>query len=95
MADQELLDTLSCEWAKRPKAAPHFGDLAGAVRAVRRRRDALLVEYDPAELTRLTELVAAERLCCARIDWQLDGATLRIAASPEQLDLLEQVVRTP
>ena len=91
MTDSHLA-ALACELTKRPKAAPHFGDLIGSLRAVRRCDGELVVEYAPAEAARVAELVAAERLCCARIGWELDGATLRITASPEQLDLLEQIV---
>jgi hypothetical protein len=87
------LELLACQWGRRPKGAPTFGDLAGAVRVVGRADGALVVEYEPAAADRLAGLVAAERLCCAGIGWELVGATLRITAPPAQLDLLEQVVR--
>jgi hypothetical protein len=93
--EQEPSAVLACEWSKRPKGAPTFGDLAGSLRSVRRADGELLVEYDPCEAERLAELIAAERLCCAQIGWRVDRATVRITAAPEQLDVLEQVVRTP
>src|SRR5688500_14736246 len=90
-----VLGVMSCEIALRPAGAPHFADLAPALRDVRREGDQLVVTYDDAVRAQLAEVVAAERLCCAGIGWSLDdaGATLRVSATPEQLELMEQVVR--
>lgn len=88
---EELLDTLACEWEKRPKGAPGFVDLAASVRDVRRTGLALVVEYDGAVAAPLEELVAAERLCCPELGWQLEqtpALRLRITATPRQLDVL-------
>jgi hypothetical protein len=86
---------MSCEIALRPAGAPHFADLAPALRGVRRDGDQLVVTYDEGARAQLEKVVAAERLCCAGIGWSLDdaGATLRVSATPEQLDLMEQLVR--
>jgi hypothetical protein len=101
--DDETLATLACEIGARPAGVPHFGAVAGAVRAVRREADALVVEYDPAVAASLAAIVAAERACCPEIGWRLESAgaagggpapgpavlRLRIAAGAAQLDALE------
>jgi len=102
MADHELaqeypeavLGTLSCQIGLRPSGAPRFVDLAPALREVRREGEELVVTYEPEAAPALTELVAAERLCCAEIGWNLEqsGAVLRVIAAPAQLSLLEQLV---
>ena len=91
----EVLGVMGCEFELRPAGAPHFGDLAGAVKSVRRDEGALIVTYQRRVRAALAEVVAAERLCCAGIGWELsdDGATLRVTAAPEQLDLMAQLVR--
>lgn len=90
-----VLGVMSCEIALRPAGAPHFADLAPALRDVRREGAELVVTYDDLAREQLAQVVAAERLCCAGIGWTLDeaGATLRVSAAPEQLDLMEQLVR--
>jgi hypothetical protein len=90
-----VLGVMACAIARRPAGAPHFADLAPAVRGVRRDGAELVVTYDDAAREQLAQVVAAERLCCAGIVWSLDdaGATLRVRATPEQLDLLESVVQ--
>ena len=88
----EDLQVLVCEYEKRPKDAPSFFDLEGAVRAVRREGSALVIDFDPAEAERVAALVEAERQCCATIGWELQrspGLRLRISASPAQLDVFE------
>jgi hypothetical protein len=91
--DEATLGALACDLRLRPRGAPHFGDLAGALREVRREDGWLVVEYDPAAAPALAALVAAERACCAGIDWRADGAMLWVGAAPEQIDLLERLVR--
>ena len=86
------LEVLACEYEKRPKDAPSFFDLEGAVRAVRREDGALVIDFDPAEAERVAALVDAERQCCATIGWELQRSPLlrlRISASPAQLDVFE------
>src|SRR5688572_17742551 len=93
----ELLDALSCEIGARPDAAPHFGDVAPALRGVTRAEGALLVDYDAAVTDTLAAVVEAERLCCAELGWHLEhpaaSATasqplirLRIEGTQDQLD---------
>jgi hypothetical protein len=92
---ESVLGVMSCQLALRPAGAPHFADLAPALRDVRRDGAALVVSYDDRASSTLAEVVAADRLCCPGIGWSLedDGATLRVTAAPEQLDLIEQLVR--
>ena len=90
---EETLDVLACELDKRPKDAPSFFDLADAVHAVERSPGALVVTFDPAATRDVEALVAAERLCCPSIGWDLrhsPALQLRITATPGQLDVFEQ-----
>jgi hypothetical protein len=104
--DPALLEVLACEIGARPKGAPSFDDVAGAVRAVRRETGALIVEFDPAAAERVEALVEAERLCCAEIGWHLERVApaeggpagtvrLRIEASAARLDALGLVIEPP
>jgi hypothetical protein len=86
------LDVLSCEWAKRPRGAATFGDLAPALRGLRREGEVLVAEYEPGAAGRLAEVVAAERLCCAGIEWAAEGARLTVRATPAQLDVLAELL---
>ena len=63
----EDLDVLACDFAKRPKDAPSFFDLQGAIRAIVRESGALRVEFDPAAASAVEQLAAAERLCCSTL----------------------------
>src|SRR5690348_16305222 len=96
MAERDDLDVLACELALRPREAPSFMDVASAVRRVQRETGALTVEFDRAAVRAVTELVAAERLCCAGLQWDLQtepALVLRIGATEAQLEVLEQLVR--
>jgi thioredoxin len=104
--DPAMLATLACDLGARPAGAPHFGDVAGAVRAVRREPGALVVDYAPEAAATLEAIVAAERACCSDLGWNLeraragaggagDGLRLRVEASPAQLDALAPVFTTP
>ena len=97
--DPALLNTLSCEIGVRPAAAPHFGDVAPALRGVKREDGALLVDYDAKVADTLAAVVEAERLCCAELGWSVerpartggDAGTLvrlRVEGTADQLDAL-------
>jgi len=91
----ELLEVLACDYGVRPAGAPSFLDLQSAIRGVTRDGEIIRVDFDPAAREAVDRLVAAERLCCAEIGWDLqDGPqlSLRISASPAQLDVLAQVL---
>lgn len=86
------LETLACDIGLRPAGAPQLSDLADSVRAIHRDGDHVIVDYAPEVVPELVAMAAAERLCCAGIGWETEGATLRIRANPAQLDVLEQLV---
>ena len=89
----DTLDVLACEYEMRPKGAPSFSDLQAAIRRVRREDGVLTVEFDPATAVAVEELAAAERRCCPAIGFDVTHTptpTLRITATPAQLDIFEQ-----
>src|SRR5688572_28775866 len=89
---EETLDVLACEIGRRPREAPDFAEIAQSVRRTQRESEALIVEFDPSAVERVAAFVAAERLCCAGIGWELEGTPavrLRIAAAAGQLDVLQ------
>lgn len=93
----ELIEVLACEFDARPRGAPSFDDLAPHIIAVRRDARAVTIDYAPEAHDGMTQLVAAERLCCPGIGWRLDetASRLHITATPAQLDALEQMLTTP
>jgi len=86
--NQDDLAVLACDLAARPAGAPGFGAVAPMLRALRREDGALVAEYEPAAAATLAEVVAAERLCCASIDWRLEGTRLTVRAPAAALDVL-------
>ena len=89
----DALDVLACEYERRPKDAPSFFDLQHAIRSVRREAGALVVDFEPTFADAVERLVAAERLCCPTIGWDLatmPAPRLRISAQPAQLEVFEQ-----
>ena len=97
--DPALLDALSCEIGARPAAAPHFGDVAPALRGVTHADGALLVDFDAQVADTLAAIVEAERLCCPDLGWHLERPSasaqagqplirLRIEGTPDQLEAL-------
>jgi len=90
----EILDTLVCEPASRPKGAPTIGDILPTVRAVSRDEQRLTVTFDRTATDLVGAVVAAERRCCSTIVWELETGrepVLRIGARPVQLDVLEAI----
>ena len=90
----EILDTLVCEPASRPKGAPTIGEIGPAVRSARRDERQLTVTFDRSAADLVSAVIEAERLCCPTITWQLETAddpVLRILATPGQLDVLEAI----
>lgn len=88
-----VLAVLACDLGKRPRGAPGFVDLAPALKGVRREGGGLVAEYEQSATTTLAEVAAAERLCCAGIDWQVDGARLTVRETAKQLAALETILR--
>jgi hypothetical protein len=100
--DPALLDAMSCRIGVRPAGAPHFEDVAAALRTVRRDAGALIADYDRSAADALEAVVAAEKVCCAGIGWHFErhgaphgAARLRVEAGPGQLDALELLLRPP
>jgi hypothetical protein len=94
---REILEVLDCDIGVRPKAAPGMPELLPHVRGVSRRDGALLVEFDAAGADALEGFVAAERLCCAGIAWEIErepGLRLRVTAAEAQLVALEDIWRS-
>ena len=92
--DEELLEVLACDFRARPRGAPTVFDVLPAVRGIERAAHTLSVVFDPADADTVSKYVAAERLCCRDIGWELDhepALRLRISAKPGQLDILEQL----
>src|SRR5207245_161724 len=91
---EDVLTVLACDLGKRPPGAPGFADLAPALRSVRREGGVLVAEYEASTAATLAEVAAAERLCCAGIDWCADGAALTVRATAEQLEALAGIRRS-
>lgn len=92
--EEEVLDVLACDFRARPRGAPTVFDVLPSVCRRERTATALTIDFDPSAVEAVTGFVAAERLCCAGIDWDLQRAPaprLRISAAPAQLDVLEQL----
>lgn len=96
IADEDLLQVLGCELDKRP-AAPIIDDLSPLVAKVTRSVRELAVQF-PAEARDAVEaFAAAERMCCAGIDWQVDvgpTVTLRVGADELVIDAISQMLPT-
>src|SRR5205085_10644948 len=91
----EVLDILACDIGARPRGAASFADIAPSVRGASRTPGTLTIDFDAEAAQTLAECVAAERLCCAEIGWEIvetPALQLRITAAPAQLDVLEQVL---
>jgi hypothetical protein len=93
--NQDTLDVLACEIAKRPKDAPTDHEVFGAVRRMTRMGDTLELSFDPEAAPTVVAFAEAERLCCAGIGWDVEDGpetVLRITATPAQLDLFEAMI---
>jgi hypothetical protein len=89
---REILEVLNCEIGVRPSEAPGIPQLLPHVLSVSRQNGELLVDFAATASRALETFVAAERLCCAGIDWRIErepGPRLRIIASEAQLAELE------
>ena len=87
----ELLDVVSCDITSRP-SAPGPGELQTYLVGASRFAGALVYEFRPEARDALTQFVAAERVCCSGLSWDIvenGQPTLRIGASESQLDVLE------
>jgi hypothetical protein len=90
----EILDTLVCEPTSRPRGAPTIGEIVPAIRSAQRDDRSLTVTFDRSAADLVSAVVAAERLCCPTLVWDLEtraAPVLRIEATPGQLDVLEAI----
>jgi hypothetical protein len=97
-ARAEILETLACEIGSRPAGAPAIGEIIPALRSARRDDDALILAFDPTSADLVSAVVAAERVCCSTIRWDLEvgqEVRLRIGAGPAQLDVLAAIFVPP
>ena len=94
--NEETLAVLACDLGARPAGAPTLDDVLPRIRKVHREPSALVLGFAAANLAVIDAFAAAERLCCAEIEWSIDArsAELRIAAMPTQLDALQAVFET-
>jgi len=92
--DRELIEVLGCEIDARP-AAPGAEALAPFVQSAWHSAMALTIDLDEAGRETAEAFVAAEKVCCSTIGWQLENAPrfrLRITAEPQQLSALRSLI---
>lgn len=77
----EILDTLVCEPASRPKGAPAIGEIVPAILTAHRDERQLTVTFDRTATALVGAVVEAERLCCPTIVWKLDAVRSQSCAS--------------
>lgn len=93
IAGDDVLEVLACDIAARPAGAPSPADLIPFARSAQRRAGRLDIAFDPAAAEAVAAFAEAERRCCTGIGWEVehgDLIRLRITATPDQLDVLEQ-----
>jgi hypothetical protein len=91
-------DVLVCEFSKRPRGAPTVFDVLPSVRGVERHVGSLDISFDPGAAATVKEYVAAERLCCSTLRWDLQLAPelrLSVAGTPGRLDQLALLYSQP
>lgn len=89
--DRDVLEALSCDIGARPRGAPTLDDIQPHVRGTRMQPRRLVVAFEPEHRALMEAYAAAERACCAAIDWEvaLDRAELHVRAEPAALKVLE------
>ena len=96
MEHDTALDLLACDITARPANAPSLEQIAPSITA-RARRGETMLEISFADDARdlVAAAVAAERLCCTEIGWDLvlePSPRLTISGTPAQIDLLAQLL---
>jgi hypothetical protein len=91
----DKLEVLACKVDARPSDAPGIDALASATLGVDRVDGELIVSCAPSALEMVQRFVAAEQQCCATLSWNIertpDAVRLRVAATAEQLGVLQQL----
>ena len=93
-ARDEIIEVLDCDLGVRPAAAPGVDALLPHVCGVSTSDGALLVDFDAQAAGTLEAFVAAERLCCAGIGWEIERGPvlrLRITANEGQLNAIKSL----
>ena len=85
--DEKSLRILSCDISVRPGVAAGIAEVLPYVLSVKTDDNSVLVEFDEAGVAAVQSFVAAERLCCNSLTWELahlqDGLQLRVMGVPE------------
>ena len=93
----ETLAVLACTIGARPAGAPSLEEIAASVTASARPAAGVLeVRFAATACEMVAEAVAAERLCCPEIGWELalePEPLLRISGTPAQIVLLGAMLR--
>ena len=92
--EDELIEVLGCEIDARP-AAPGPEALAPFVQSASHSPMALTIDLDEAAREAAEAFVAAEKVCCSNIGWQLEDTPrfrLRMTAVPQQLSVLKSLI---
>ena len=93
MTDPSAVRVLACDMSRRPHGAPALAALAAAVRRIESRGHDLVIDFDAEAESALADVVAAERLCCAQLGWELEQRTrLRVVGSELQLELVARLL---
>jgi hypothetical protein len=93
---EDMIDVLVCDIQARPRGAPSIFDVSPYIESVVRSPESISISFAGAGAADVAAFVEAERLCCAAIDWRLEvgpAVVLTIGASPNQLDVFEQMFR--
>jgi hypothetical protein len=96
IAVEDVRQVIGCELNKRPDA-PTIDDLAPLVLSVTRSERELAVAFPASAREQVEAFAAAERVCCAGIDWRVEAgsrATLRIGADELVIDAISQMFPT-
>jgi hypothetical protein len=94
--DEDAIEVLACEIETRPPA-PGPEALAPFIQSASHSPTAITIDLDEAGRQTAEAFVAAERVCCSNIGWQLKDAPrfrLRITAEPHQLVALRALILT-
>jgi hypothetical protein len=94
--NDDLIEVLACEIDTRP-AAPGPEELAPFVQSAYCSHTTITIDLAEAGRETAEAFVAAERICCSNIGWQLQEAPrlrLRITAEPQQLAALKALIPT-
>jgi len=90
----DIIEVLDGDLNTRPEAAPGIDALLPHVRGVSTMPEALMVDFDERAAGTLEAFVAAERLCCAGIGWEIERGSvlrLRITANEVQLEAIKSL----